>query len=255
MSDITPDEATDIQLEDMTDGLEPTETTESPASEEAVDEGTEAETEAEGEEPEAEETEGEAKTEDKTEEPAKPEETDPEEARKAAAREAYQQRKAQREAQEAQLAAAQARELQEFSDAVGGDQEQIAIKQQQQAFYQTTVSTNTDRLTAQIDQAKNIPVFQNMNPTVERAFNDAIDEFLVKNVTVDALGNPLQVRGNLYDFLQTKASLIEDLTRIGAKQEKSNIAKQRAAVTPKPSGSPKTPKVDKDLADFDSAWD
>jgi len=252
MSDTTTDDAAEnIALEDMTDGMESTETTEAPASAEEATEETEAEeSEADEETQDGEETEGE---DEDTE--AETEETDTEETRKAAARAAYQERRAAREQQEAQLAAAQANELQEFTELVDGDQEQIAFKQQQQAFYQTTVSTNTDRLTAQIDQAKTIPVFQNMSPAVERAFNDAIDEFLVKSVSVDALGNPLQVRGSLYDFLQTKASLIEDLTRVGAKQEKSNIAKQRAAVTPKPSGSPRTPKVDKDLADFDSAWD
>lgn len=253
MSDVKTDGVIDIPLEDMTDDLELEETNESPASDEKVDESSEADTEAKeetDEEPKGEETEDEEESKDET----KVEETNPEEARKAAAREAYHQRQAARAKQEAQLAAAQAQELAEFAEAVNGDQEQIAFKQQQQAFYQTTISTNVDRLSAQVDQARTIPIFQDMTPARERAFNDAIDEFLIKNVTTDALGNPLQVKGNLYDFLQTKASLIEDLRRDGAKQEKSDTAKQRAAVTPRPGGSPKPPKVDQDLADFDAAW-
>ena len=255
MSDITPDEATDnIELEDIGFDLEPTEAEETPASESEAEESPEAESEPEQPKEEApEETDSEESEEEPDDTPA--EETDPEEARKEAARQAYQERQAKRAERENAIAEARDADLQHIAEQ-GADDEQIAIKELQWVNYQNTVTNNVDRLQTQFEQAKNsIEIFRNPSPAVQNLLDDAIDEFQAKNVSIDKMGNPINVRGNLTDFLTVKAGLIEDLVRHGEAEAKKNVAKAKAATTPKPNGSPRQAKTDKDLDDFDRVFE
>lgn len=247
-TDITP---IDLDLEDVESVDETVEDTETKTEESPASDETE-ESEVESDADTSEETEGEEEeSEDSTEDT---EETDPEEARKEAARKAFQERQQRRTEREAQLATLRAKDISNAQQE-GMDDEQLAIRELQWTNYVNTVRNNADKLENQYDAAiKGIDTFKNPTPAVKKMLEAAIDEFEARYTTVDNRGEIIDVRGNLYDFLQTKASLIEELTQIGARKEKSNIAKQKAAVTPKPSGSPKPSKVDKDLADFEAAF-
>jgi hypothetical protein len=254
MSDITPDEVDNIELEDIGFDLEPTEAEETQASESEEKESPEVESEPEQPEVEAEEeTDGEDAEESK--EPEAAEETDPEETRKEAARQAYQDRQARRAERENAIVEAREADLQQIAEQ-GADDEQIAIKELQWVNYQNTVTNNVDRLQTQFEQAKNsIEIFKNPSPAIQSLLDDAIDEFQAKNVSLDKLGNPINVRGNLTDFLTVKAGLIESLVRHGEAEAKKNVAKAKAATTPKPNGSPRQAKSDKDLDDFDRVFE
>lgn len=228
LSDVTPDDTTEA----TTDDTSVEETTEETQASEVTEEAEQSTDETEGEETDA-------KADEET-----TEEIDPVVMQKQAAHQAYLERQQARQQREAQITQAQQEDLTQAQEQ-GADDEQIAIKQLQWANYQNTVTNNTDKLQNQLDAAANeIPLYKSDNPAIQRMLADAEDEFMAKHIQVDQLGNVIGVSGNLKDFLQTKASLIEQIAKVGEVTGKSNAAKQRMAVTPKPSGSPRQEKVD-----------
>jgi flagellar biosynthesis GTPase FlhF len=201
----------------------------------------------ESEESPASETEDTESSEEATDET---EESKDEPDQKEIARQAYLQRQAERERREAEVAKASQELL-----AQAEDEQDLALKQLQIDAYQNKVTGNTDRLSIAYERAvKDIEVFNDPTPEIAEYLNDAIDEFQARHVTIDNFGNPIQVTGDLYQFLQTKAGIVEKLTQSGARKERTASARQMAAVTPPPSSSPKEPKVDPLMAGLDEVF-
>jgi len=212
--------------------------------------------EAEAEETESEETEEESEDEEDTEQKEEPtEELSDEEQRKAFNREMAERRiqaKAEREA------AIKEQQQAYVAEADPDDPRDVAVRQLQVDAYNTKVEGNTNKLTNGYERAiKDFDIFTSPTPEIQRALDDAIDEFQARYVEIDAYGNPGEVRGDLYSFLQTKADSIKQLTSIGAREQGKSKSKEKSKTFTPPTRAPKTPKVDPDLAAFDeevSKW-
>lgn len=231
----------DAIMQSLTD--EPVETsTSTDGQEEAVVETVETEETDEAVETTSEETETEEsanESEEQEEEEAEAE-IDP----KEQARIAYQQRQAEKAAKQAKIQEAQAQHLNDAQD-----EQDLALRQLQIDAYTNKVENNTSRLQNQYEKAVNdIEIFRNPTTEVQQELDAAIDEFQERFVQIDEFGNPVNVGNDLYQFLAQRANSIMRWQQMGAKSEKAGQAKQRSAVTPKPAGSPRTPKVDPIMA-------
>ena len=252
-------EDTDLKaFDEEFDGELPDESEESPASETKEEAETSDENNAETTEPDTEDTAEESN--DETKESEEPEESsdepkgdeqeesvDP----KELARQAYEARQQARQEREAQMAKMADEHLQ-----AAEDEKDLALRQLQIDAYTNKVNSNTDRLTNQYEKALNsIQAFQNPTPEVKEFLDSAVDEFEARFVRIDEVGNPVEVNGDLYAFLQTKAGLVEKLTQLGARKEKVSSAKEKANATPTPSAPAKESKVDPALEAFEKELD
>lgn len=217
--------------------------------EESVEESKEESEEPETEEPEESKEEESEEPEVETEE--EPEDQSKEDDRKEQARKAFEARQQARlERQKAQ------EELARQHLEAAQDEQDLALRQLQIDAYTNKVNSNTDRLTNQYEKALNtIDAFRDPTPEVAEYLGEAIDEFEARFVQMDELGNPVEVKGDLYAFLQSKAGLVERLTQLGARKAKQSSAKEKAAVTPPPSAPTKEPKEDPAVKAFEAEFD
>lgn len=233
MAGLTGDDTATVEAADVDTTVETSEETETAVEEsQASDEqATDSEAEVTEESEESETTES-----DETEETEATEELD----QKELARQAYQRRQQERAEREAKVAEAQREHLEQAQD----DQD-LALRQLQIDAYNNKVTINSDKLVNQYNKALvELEVFRDPSPEIAEALADAVDEFEARYVTFDTLGNPIDVKGDLYQHLSIKADRIQKLAQIGARKEKAGVAKSRAAVTPAPSTSPKESKKD-----------
>jgi len=247
-------EDTDLKAFDAEfDGEDVLESEESPASETKEEAETSDENNAETTEPDTEDTAEESN--DETKESEEPEESSDEQEEsvdpKELARQAYEARQQARQEREAQMSQMAEEHLQ-----AAEDEKDLALRQLQIDAYTNKVNSNTDRLTNQYEKALNsIQAFQNPTPEVKEFLDSAVDEFEARFVRIDEVGNPVEVNGDLYAFLQTKAGLVEKLTQLGARKEKVSSAKEKANATPTPSAPAKESKVDPALEAFEKELD
>jgi len=68
---------------------------------------------------------------------------------------------------------------------------------------------------------------------------------------VDTYGNPTEVRGDLYAYLQTKADSIKQLTGIGARKQAESKGKEKSKTLVTPGRAPKEGKKNPMLDGFD----
>lgn len=250
-TDVEADEATDdvdIDLENDTTAWETEEDNESEESgdesdaEESDDSDEDADEEAESEEADADDDE-EAQDDDTSKE----NEAQSEEDTKARNREMAQRRLAAKAEREAQLKAAQ----QEFI-ADAEDDRDAALRQLQVDAYESRVARNESKVSSEYERAiRDFPILSNNDPVIQEVVNKAIDSFQAMHVRIDDFGNAVEVRGNLYDFLQDQAASIERLTGLGAKTQEKSKAKEKSKAAIVPGRAPKKGKVDPDLAAFD----
>ena len=159
---------------------------------------------------------------------------------KELARQAYRQRQKEREERQARVQEAQQEHLE-----AAQDEQDLALRQLQIDAYTNKVDNNANRLQNGYDKAVNeLEIFRDPTPEVKAVLDDALDEFESRFVQFDNLGNPVQVGGDIYQFLSNKADRISKLVQVGARNEKAGVAKQNSAVTPPPASSPKKPKAD-----------
>lgn len=237
----------DAIMAGLSDGLdleavaEPVDTAEESQETEVV----EAEAEEDVEAPASEDTESEEEQTDETQTEAPDEDVDEETEtvvpdQKEQARLAYEARQAEKAKRDAEIA-----KRQEDYLAEAADQQDLALRQLQIDAYTNKVESNITRLQNGYDTAiKDIDIFRNPTPEIAEYLGDALDEFQAKHVELDELGNPVKVTGDINQFLSKKASLVQKLTQVGARNERTAKAKQSSAVTPAPTSSPKKPKVD-----------
>ncbi|MDB5177447.1 MAG: hypothetical protein JWN75_1115 [Candidatus Saccharibacteria bacterium] len=180
-----------------------------------------------------------------------PESSDDEDSadRKEAARQAYLAREARRREQEAKVT----EELNEYVEGEDDDPIQQKLRELEVEQYRNRVENNTNKLSNSYEKATaDIELFRNPSPEIAEALGEAIDEFQARHVSVDRYGNPVEVTGDLYQFLQTKAGLIQRLTQVGARSELVAKAKTAANVTPQPAKAAPKPKEDPLMEGFDS---
>lgn len=130
--------------------------------------------------------------------------------------------------------------------------EAMAIRQLEINAYNNTVNGNTDRLTNNYEKAMNdFPILRDESPQIKAEVDAALDAFQAIHVTIDSYGNPTDVRGDLYKYLQSKADSIKNLTGMGARNQIKSKDKEKSKTFTPPSKTPKEPKKDLDLEAFD----
>lgn len=132
------------------------------------------------------------------------------------------------------------------------DERDLVVKQLQVDAYNNRIEINRDKLTNSYEKALNsFDILRDESPEIKAAVDEAIDAFQAMNVTIDSYGNPLEVRGDLYKYLQTKADSIKNLAGLGARNQINSKTKEKSKVLTPPGKPPKESKEDPDLKAFD----
>lgn len=243
----------EISFDDAEDDTDEEAATESEEVEPASDPEPEA---VEEKEPEA-ESEPE-KSEDPADEEPEAAEIDPVAERKRFNDEMAKQRIAERQAREEARQAREALEatqLENYLAEVRDDPEEFAQRQLDVEAYklqEDRINLNAEKLQVSIDKAlSNIDLFSTGTPAVKERLLRAIDDFEANNVTKDAKGRPVEVKGDLLQHLQKEAASIRDLLQEGAVQQTKSKEKTKSKTLAPPSRSPKPVKTDPDLDGFD----
>lgn len=226
-------EAIEVSPDDL--ASDETEESEESTEDESADDSTE-ETE--------EESADDAESQDSTDEESSEETTLSEEDKEKQAKAAFEQREAKRKADKAKSQ----------TDYLEGaeDDRDLALRQLQVDAYNNKIEFNSNKLQNGLDKAvAAIDLFNTGSPEVKDELSNSLDDFERMYVKRDDNGDPIEVTGDVYQFLQNKADSIKRLTGIGARQQVNNKAKQRASTLTPPAKTPKKPKVDPDLEAFD----
>lgn len=239
----TQDTDVDTDLEDMDisfDDVDDDETEESDDESEDEDKDTEpAESEEESKEDE--------QPEEVADEESKEEDTTSEEDIKKHNAEMAQRRIAERQAKEQAKQEQQQKYLEEAED-----NRDLALRQLQIDAYNNKVEGNTNKLTNGIERAvSSIDLFQTGDPEVKEALATSLEKFEQMYVTYDSNGDPVEVKGDVYEYLQNEADSIRRILNIGARNQSKAKTKAKARTETLPTRAPKEPKVDPDIAAFD----
>ena len=237
----------DLANESTEETTEQSEETEEDAeADESEDEETQEESSEEEQTEESEETEAQAEeTEEDTTEEAK--ETKSADEQKRLNNEAAQRRIAERAEKERLKREAQDKYLESAED-----DKDLALKQLQIDAYNNKVERNSDRLKTGIDRAlADIDLFRDGSPEVKEYLISKVDDFEEQYVTYSSTGDPVDVKADVYEYLQKEADTIRRLVDVGARKNAVDKQNQKAKTIPRPSKTPKEPKVDPDLAAFD----
>jgi hypothetical protein len=236
----------DVELEDIEVSEEDITSTDddTDTSEESLEDEPKQEVESEQQE-----SEEEAEAEPEEDEQAKPSEDE---------QRAFNKQMAEKRIQEKQAREASIRDQQQTYVSEAEDDRDLALRQLQVDAYNNKVESNTNKLTIGYEKAlKDFPILADNSPEIKAEIDAAIDAFQAMYVKVDSYGNPKEVTGDLYKYLQTKADSIQRLTQIGVRQQVNNKAKEKSKTFTPPSRTPKEPKIDLDLKAFEeeaSRW-
>lgn len=238
---------TDTDLEDMDISFDDVEDTEEAEDSEDEDLDTEpAETEEESEEDE--QLEEVADTESEEEDTTSQEDIKKHNAEMAARRIAEKQ--ARDRAKEEQ----QQKYLEEAED-----NRDLAVRQLQVDAYNNRVERNRNKLDSGIEKAvASIELFRNGSPEVKEELARRLESFEAQYVQYDTHGDPIDVKGDVYEYLKNEADSIQRLLNTGARNQSKAKTKAKARTETLPTRAPKEPKVDPDLAAFDeevSKWE
>jgi hypothetical protein len=246
--DLTDD---DVNLEDVEASWDSEDDAESEPAE--VEESTEDEDAEEESDTEVETTEEEDTTEEASEEVETKPDEESEKDIKAHNREMAQRRLAAKAEREAQIA----KEQQDYvAEADTADPLDIAVRQLQVTAYNNTVESNTNKLTNAYERAiQDFDILKNPSPEIQAEIDAAVDAFQAQFVQLDKYGNPVEVKGDLYTHLQTKADSIARLTGLKVKQQEQMKTKEKSKVLSTPTRAPKEPKRDPQLEAFDEEAD
>lgn len=166
------------------------------------------------------------------------------------------EKRARQEAAEARRQLEQER-IQSYLAEAEGDAEELAFRQtavERYQLQQERAELNRERLAVSLDRAvAEIDIFRNGTDVQKKYLLKAVDLFEAQHVKKDEQGNPLEVTADLYQFLQKEADSIRELTQDGAVREAKTKENVKARTITTPTRTPKL-KVDKDLEDFDNAF-
>jgi hypothetical protein len=143
-----------------------------------------------------------------------------------------------------------------IAEADAEDPRDLAVRQLQVDAYNNKVTANENRLNGEYQRAiKDFDILSDPNPVIQAKVARAIDLFQAGSVSIDQYGNPTEIRGDFYTYLQTEADSIRELTGIGAAKQSKSKDKERSKVLDVPSRAPKEPKKDAMLDGFDEEAD
>lgn len=198
-------------------------------------------------EEDTEETEEESEEEEsETEEPPK-EDTDPEAERKEKARRAYEEREAKRKEREA----SKQEQHQKYLDDASDDTDR-ALREVRLEAYIGRIERNSDRIQTGLDKAvANIDLLTKGTPEQKEALEEAYQDYLNMYVVTDQNGDPVEVKADVYDYLQKKADTIKRLTGVGERNGAKAKTTARARTDTISTRPPKQGKKDEMLDGFD----
>ena len=231
------------ELDSDDTGFEDGEETEESSESESEDDSAESDDEEEQEES-AEDGEDVEESTEPQEKAAKTEEsTDT----KEQARKAYEARQAEKQARDQAKRDAQF----EYIKAAEDDKD-LALRQLQIDAYNNKIENNTQRLTNALDKAVgSIELFRTGSPAVKERLLRAVDQYEAMHIKKDQNGDPIEVTGDVFEFLQQEANSIQELLGDGARKQSKDKSGQKARTLTAPVKTPKKAKVDPDLAAFD----
>lgn len=212
------------------------------------DEADESETETEDTEPTDTEEESGDDVDSKEESTETPEtELSDEDKRKAENKSHAEQRIREKQQRDTVLKKEQTEYVSETQDPI-----EIAVRQLQVDAYNNKTDANTNKLTNDYERAlKDFPILGDKSPAIQKEIDDAITAFDARYTTFDQYGKPVDVRGDLYSYLQSKADSIEKLTGLGATKQTKDKVREQSKTLQTPVRSPKQPKSDAMLDAFD----
>lgn len=237
----TADSELDTNLEDIDVELEDIEVSEEDIAglDKDEDEADEAEMESietEVEEPEIESEQQESEVEQTEEKVQTPKEDE---------QKAHNKMMAEQRIREKQERDAQIKQIQQEYVAQAEDDTSLALRQLQVDAYTNKVESNASKLQNGYERAvKDFPILADVTPEIKAEVDAAIDAFQAIHVKIDKFGNPSEINGDLYTYLQNKAASIERLTQIGARKQEQSKAKEKSKTMTLPSRTPKEPKKD-----------
>ena len=217
------------------DSEEQSETTTDEQSTEKAEE-TESEEQSNDEETDADDTET-------TEDAEETQETEEVEQSDEEKRKAFNREQAEKRIQAKQQRELSIKEQQDNYLAEAEDNRDLALRQLQIDAYTNKVDANTNKLSNGYERAiKDFDVLSSDDPAVKARIDRAIDAFQAMHVKLDGYGNPVDVSGDLYQYLQEEAESISSLTGIGARQQVENKGREKSKTMQTPNRSPKQSK-------------
>ncbi len=132
------------------------------------------------------------------------------------------------------------------------DDKDLALRQLQVDAYNNRVERNTNKLQNDVERAfGTIDLFSKGSPEVKEELARRVEDFERMYVKYDQNGDPVEVNGNLYQYLQTEADSIRRITGVGARQQEKDKSNTKSRTTTPPAKTPKLPAKDPDLEAFD----
>ena len=173
------------------------------------------------------------------------------------AKEAFKRREAERKLRDEQNRR-EAENLQRYLDEAGEDEAELNKRQlevQQYALSRERSQVLQDKLDVGINKAV---LELKIDPKDTAAMNylaRRLDDFESSRVVKDRGGNIVEVRGNVYQYIKEEMDSISQFRSIGAREQASKKAKEKARTVKTPTRTPKEKPVDEDLLAFDEEAD
>jgi len=189
-----------------------------------------------------------AETEPEVEQPKEDELDDQEFDPKEEARRRYEERQAYRAEQRAKIA----QETETYTAEAQDDYDQ-RLRAMEVQRYTELVENTQDKLVSEFERAKANPDLQIFNPDSkefnQKIYDKALRDYNAGYITYDTNGNPVGVKGSLYEHLTETAELYQDAIKSGQFQQVKAARQMRSSSDIKPAANPK--EVTKDpIADI-----
>jgi len=140
---------------------------------------------------------------------------------------------------------------QEYLDEADDDKD-LALRQLQVDAYNNKIESNANKLQNGIDRSlANIDIFQNGTTEEKEELARRLEDFEGRYVKYDQNGDPVEVKADVYQYLQKEADSIRRLTSVGARKQAKDKGKVTARTTTAPSRTPKPAAKDPEMDAFD----
>ena len=179
-------------------------------------------------------------------------------------RQLQEARKAERQARaEVDQVRKQAEEanIERYLKDAADDENELARREidvQNYRLKEKTIDLNNQALQTDLMRAvSDIPLFKTGSDAVKNRLLRAVDQFEASYVVKDDKGRPLEIKGDIHQYLQQEAQSITELLGDGARIQDKSKTKQKSRTMTPPAKSPKKVKLDPLMAGFDeeaSRW-
>ena len=140
---------------------------------------------------------------------------------------------------------------QEYLDEADDDKD-LALRQLQVDAYNNKIESNTNKLQNGIDRSlANIDIFRDGTTEEKEELARRLEDFEGRYVKYDQNGDPVEVKADVYQYLQKEADSIRRLTSVGARKQAKDKGKVTARTTTAPSRTPKPAAKDPEMDAFD----